>query len=478
MVNEPRLIGAATALNYPAGVQGAYDLVEAIADASLTYCVLYDDGSRLPQSGGSAELSPRKPVAIVAGSGVCGILNAYRQRDWRNLIMSDVYTLRLQNFRSIKDATVDLAPLTVVYGRNGSGKSSLIYGLLTLRNFLANPNQNLASLFAYPSITLGGWQEVVHRHATESNMELSIGVSNQEQLSAAFTLALEQTGGAATLSFGSDDDPSVLNWPETMGLQVSIPYGSNQISEEPIRVFDDRASVCQGILSWNGVTAAANVPDISPGRTVDIKRLNERANLPMELARNTGFVPLRRGFSKPNYGLTGGTGTLASEDEVASLLGTYNERFRKYEVSKYVESIASRRVVTETQIGTSTFTIDTIPTDLGVPASIVNEGFGINQLVYLLTICLYSPFKIVAIEEPEIHLHPSMVRQLAGAMMEIARTEGKRLVVSTHSEVFVIALLTHIASGKVDAGDVSFILAENESGQSTFASRRPPKRAR
>ena len=48
--------------------------------------------------------------------------------------MPDTYTLGFKNFRSIEDATLEIAPLTVIYGPNGSGKSSLIYGLLTLRN--------------------------------------------------------------------------------------------------------------------------------------------------------------------------------------------------------------------------------------------------------------------------------------------------------------------------------------------------------
>ena len=30
--------------------------------------------------------------------------------------MSDKYTLQLKNFRSIRDAEIDIAPLTVVYG--------------------------------------------------------------------------------------------------------------------------------------------------------------------------------------------------------------------------------------------------------------------------------------------------------------------------------------------------------------------------
>ena len=74
---------------------------------------------------------------------------------------------------------------------------------------------------------------------------------------------------------------------------------------------------------------------------------------------------------------------------MASLLGTHDQRYRLYEISKYIEQITQRRVQTQSQIGTSTFTIDSIPTGTGVPASIVNEGFGINQLLYMLTICLY-----------------------------------------------------------------------------------------
>ena len=55
----------------------------------------------------------------------------------------------------------------------------------------------------------------------------------------------------------------------------------------------------------------------------------------------------------------------------------------------------------------------------------VNEGFGINQLVHMLTVCLYSKTKVVAIEEPEIHLHPSMVRKLVHAMVDITSKQGQ-----------------------------------------------------
>ena len=383
--------------------------------------------------------------------------------------MPDTYTLHLQNFRSIRDARVEIAPLTVVYGPNGSGKSSLIYGLLTLKNFLTNPSQNLSSLFSYPSISLGGWQEVVHRHAVDKNVSLSIGVSNPGDLSSKFTLTLGQSGGAARVAFEGLDREHFPTWPEDLDLQIAIPYDANQQVDANIGVISAGGStILEGTLTWNGIALSAQASG-GPGQlAVFVRLLNERTNLPMELARQTGFVPLRRGFSKPTYGLSSVTPALATEDEVASLLASTNERFRQYDVSRYVEQIANRRVMTQAQIGTSVFTIDSIPNGSGVAASIVNEGFGINQLLYLLTICLYSPFKIVAIEEPEIHLHPSMVRELARAMVRIAANEDRRLIVSTHSEVFVTALLAQIAAGEASVDGVSFILAENRDGESTF----------
>ena len=384
--------------------------------------------------------------------------------------MPDTYTLHLQNFRSIRDAKVEIAPLTVVYGPNGSGKSSLIYGLLTLKNFLTNPSQNLSSLFSYPSISLGGFQEVVHRHAVDKDVSLSIGFSDDmADFFPTFTLTLGQSGGSAEVAFEIIDREHIPVWPERLNLPIAIPYDANQQVDHNFKMVGEGVpTVLEGTLIWNGIALSTKTAG-GPGELAVLARLlNERINLPMELARQTGFVPLRRGFSKPTYGLSSVTPALATEDEVASLLASTNERFRQYDVSRYVEQIANRRVMTQAQIGTSVFTIDSIPTGSGVAASIVNEGFGINQLLYLLTICLYSPFKIVAIEEPEIHLHPSMVRELARAMVTIAANEDRRLIVSTHSEVFVTALLAQIAKGEASVDDVSFILAENRDGESTF----------
>ena len=396
--------------------------------------------------------------------------------------MSDTYTLSYKNFRSLEDVTLEVAPLTVVYGPNGSGKSSLIYGLLSLRNFLTKPNQNVPSLFSYPSISLGGLHEVVHRHSNEQGVALSIGTSNAEQLSTRFTLNLDETGGTLDLSFDEYSvlaDKRIIAWPNFMSMDLAVPYRGSQGKSEPFTLNGNRLAKggaldlapsvkIPGLVDWNGISVTARLTEDVASYSDLIPPLNQRANLPMEVARQTGFVPLCRGFSNPEYNMHQVSPWLGSEDEVASLLVEPSERFVQYEISRFAEKIAGRRIQPQARIGTSTFTIDSVPTGKGVPASIVNEGFGINQLVYMLTICLYSRYRIVAIEEPEIHLHPSMVRELAIALAEIAVEKDRRLIVSTHSEAFVVALLSQIAAGKIKPANVSFVLAENPNGSTVL----------
>jgi predicted ATPase len=73
----------------------------------------------------------------------------------------------------------------------------------------------------------------------------------------------------------------------------------------------------------------------------------------------------------------------------------------------------------------------------------------VNQLVFLLTKALRSDVRIVCIEEPEIHLHPSAQRKLAQALVDIAQNENKHFIITTHSETFLMALLAEVARGRL-----------------------------
>lgn len=55
--------------------------------------------------------------------------------------------LTIENFKSFKDPTrIELAPLTILLGRNNSGKSSIIQSLLLLKQTLADPRADVPLL--------------------------------------------------------------------------------------------------------------------------------------------------------------------------------------------------------------------------------------------------------------------------------------------------------------------------------------------
>ena len=264
-------------------------------------------------------------------------------------------------------------------------------------------------------MSLGGYNEVVTDHDTGRTISLSLSASTQKGKSD-FRLGIGQSGGQSSIDVAVRDAVETslgygLDGRFRSSLDIPFPYQSNQ-SDMGSLIIDDGGEAIESSFSfeWNGISVSA-----VPGQSTNLERVADlltTINFPMELARATGFVPLRRGFSRPTYTVSNVTPALATEVEVASLLAT--DRFLEYAVGDYLERVAERRIASRTQMGTSTFTIDSIPRDGDVPVSMVNEGFGVNQLsAHAHGMSVFQSHKIVAIEEPEIHLHPSMVRNLA-----------------------------------------------------------------
>ncbi|MBU1651292.1 AAA family ATPase, partial [bacterium] len=105
--------------------------------------------------------------------------------------------------------------------------------------------------------------------------------------------------------------------------------------------------------------------------------------------------------------------------------------------------------------GTGFYSLDTTDKKTGITSELVNDGFGVNQLVYALTSMLDEDNKTICIEEPEIHLHPSAIRSFCQTLAVIQKEEGKHFIISTHSEVLISALLALVAGGKLEAENLA-----------------------
>ena len=117
------------------------------------------------------------------------------------------------------------------------------------------------------------------------------------------------------------------------------------------------------------------------------------------------------------------------------------------------------------------FRVDTVPPQSAKPVSeslagdisLLAEGFGTNALVHLLFVVVRTaPEATVLIEEPEIHLHPKAQAELASVLVEEAKSSGKQMVLTTHSEHFAGRLLTLVAEGKLSADELAICSFEKD----------------
>lgn len=92
----------------------------------------------------------------------------------------------------------------------------------------------------------------------------------------------------------------------------------------------------------------------------------------------------------------------------------------------------------------------------GVEVYLPDVGFGISQILPILVECLRTKEEeTIVLEQPEIHLHPSIQSKLADFLICMAKS-GKKLVVETHSEHLINRLCLRIA--QEEDGEVKALL--------------------
>ncbi|NJK31557.1 MAG: DUF3696 domain-containing protein [Deltaproteobacteria bacterium] len=98
---------------------------------------------------------------------------------------------------------------------------------------------------------------------------------------------------------------------------------------------------------------------------------------------------------------------------------------------------------------------------------LTDVGFGISQVLPVIVECFYvKPDSIVIFEQPEIHLHPRVQADLADLFIEAihAREDGRdrnlQLIIESHSEHFLRRLQRRIAEGKISSEQVAIYFCE------------------
>jgi predicted ATPase len=92
---------------------------------------------------------------------------------------------------------------------------------------------------------------------------------------------------------------------------------------------------------------------------------------------------------------------------------------------------------------------------------ITDVGFGVSQILPVLALCYYVPEgSIILLEQPEIHLHPSVQSGLADVFIDAAKNRRLQIIIESHSEHLLRRLQRRVADETVGPDDIALYFCE------------------
>jgi len=133
---------------------------------------------------------------------------------------------QIGNFKAFADTqTIPIRPLTLIFGANSSGKSSVIHGLLLARHALDTGEIDVSrTALGGDSLDLGGFRQYVHRREAARRVELVTELSTDILRGNAWRLLKSGRSAKVTLSVGmpldDKDKPLAGEGPRLISYEV------------------------------------------------------------------------------------------------------------------------------------------------------------------------------------------------------------------------------------------------------------------
>ena len=352
-------------------------------------------------------------------------------------------TLSVRGFKSLRDRVeVELRPLTLLSGRNSSGKSSLMQPLLLLK-------QTAEASFDYGPLRLDG----PNVHFSEAQQLFWQGKSKRDHATE-FGIAIER----CEFVFGQGRTGLVLDrveiQPETP--ETGEPMILREGAEFENEMFPGALLVRRQFLLVGSLTGHGNFREIIPGEESSASFL----------ATRLVHVPGLRGNPERAYPFTAAAGghfpgpfPPYTASVIADWMNKKDERLPT--VAEQLRELGLTWKIEARRLGDTRLELRVARTyepQRGGAKDLVNVadvGFGVSQVLPVLVALLVAKKgDIVHIEQPEIHLHPAAQARLAKPLAAAAK-RGVIVVAETHSPLLLRAVQQLVADGTLPARDVA-----------------------
>ena len=423
--------------------------------------------------------------------------------------------LRIQNFKCWEDTgTIDMAPITLFFGANSSGKSSIGQFLMMLKQtvqahdqeavFYLGGENSVVQLSSYEEMVFQGNLEssIIFEYQWSPNRDSDLTLRNSSNLQESFSgdgLAFQaevdvpdpknpipsvhefrykliNKNGKSEFSFGMKRKKHIYSAQKEWYYVVEFPFELKLRSEphyirndipftSPVNFYSFPRNVTSIFKNTENFSTTFHYEHEELFRSLfylgPLRTKTKRYNY-LTVPKSVGYegqhtVGAILAAQARNYEIELGTGSLGTRSSERSFEAFIAQRLKdmglieEFKVQKIHQQEYEVKVKTK---GSETL------------VSLSDVGFGISQVLPVLVQCFYAPEgSIILIDQPEVHLHPYAQSALADVMIDVIESKsnlGKRniqLIIETHSEHFLRRLQRRIAEGKLPQGKIAAYFA-------------------
>ena len=392
--------------------------------------------------------------------------------------------LSFQNFKSWEDTgEIKLAPITGFFGTNSSGKSAILQFLLMLKQTMESSDrkQVLHTGDEKTYVNLGTFYDIAHNHKIPSAITFSLEWDFSDFIKLSLDPKSEKLVSIHKLIFSSKIKLEKKNI-FVNNFQYSFYFRYKNIIFEFKKLH--KANLYE--LKTEGYRLVTNefsdieeedsdLPIFSPpiknyafsdGVNIYFKNISFLSDFVLayeKALQNSYYLGPLREYPQRIYSWAGGEpqdvghrGELA----IPALLASRKKNLVKHEKKKItieekvaywlkelglidsfrVAAIAEDRPYYEVRVKRSPNSSEVLITDV---------GFGVSQILPVLVLCYYAPEgSTIILEQPEIHLHPSVQSGLADVFIDVIKNREIQIILESHSEHLLHRLQRRIAEEK------------------------------
>lgn len=410
--------------------------------------------------------------------------------------------LRIRNFKAWPETgPLRLAPLTVLFGTNSAGKTSIPQLLLMLKQTAESPDRRRPLQLGDDQklVDLGTFEDLLHGHDLTRTFEFELEFTLDPAIDVSDPLSNMKYRGDR-IAFSAKVVADKEQQPQVEEFRYALCLGEERSFEVALarRAGAGKATFKLESSAYKFVRHQGRAWPLPPpvrfyGFPDEVSAYYQNAaptaDLVLALERSLRSIyylgPLRE-YPKRDYRWSGEVpdhvgvrGERAVEAILASGERAFNSKPRqktkampalvaeRLKDMRLIESFEVKRLSTAGKVYEVL-----LQTGLRLPkVKLTDVGFGLSQILPVIVECFYVPrHSIVIFEQPEIHLHPRAQADLADLFVDAinAREGGQprdcQFIIESHSEHFLRRLQRRIAEAAIAKSQTALYFVHTRQG--------------